>query len=147
MNIQINKPAPSFSGVDQDNQKHQLLDYAGSWLVLYFYPKDNTPGCTKEACSFQDNLGELKKHAQILGVSGDSVQSHLKFSQKFNLSFPLLSDPDHQIIDRFQANGLILPKRVTFLINPQGKIAKIYQKVNVNQHATQILEDLKKLAD
>jgi len=146
MNIQINEIAPFFLSLDQHGQKHQLSDYQGQWLVLYFYPKDNTPGCTKEACSFRDSLGELKKQAQILGVSGDSQESHLKFSEKFSLNFPLLSDPDKQIIQAYQADGVILPKRVTFLINPQGKIAKIYQKVNVNEHANQILKDLKDLS-
>ena len=94
--------APDFSLADQNGAVHTLKQYAGKWVVLYFYPKDDTPGCTKEACSFRDNLGAVtKKGAVILGVSGDSTASHRKFADKYDLPFPLLSDPDKAVINAY----------------------------------------------
>jgi peroxiredoxin Q/BCP len=138
----LNQTAPNFVALDQNGQTHTLEQYQGSWVLLYFYPKDNTPGCTKEACSFRDAYVELKKKLVLLGVSADSQASHQKFAQKFSLPFPLLVDDKKKIIQAYGADGLIMPKRVSFLINPQGKIFKIYEKVAVSEHAQQILNDL-----
>ncbi len=143
--------APQFSLPDQDGVVHSLSDYKGKWVVLYFYPKDDTPGCTKEACTFRD-LQETfnKKNAVIFGVSKDSVESHKKFSQKFKLPFPLLSDPSHEVISAYGAWGKkkFLGRefegimRNTYLINPQGEIEKTYEKVDPVKHIEEILADL-----
>jgi peroxiredoxin Q/BCP len=145
--------AAAFSLLDQDNKSHSLSNYYGKWVVLYFYPKDDTPGCTKEACEFRDRFEELQsKGIIILGVSKDSVASHKKFAEKYHLSFPLLSDETTETIKAYGAwNDHPLPmmshvKRMTFLINPEGEIVKEYPKVNPIGHAGQILEDLTKLA-
>lgn len=138
--LPIHTSAPAFELLDQDNKMHQLSDYLGKWVVLYFYPKDDTPGCTKEACNFRDSYQEfIKRGMVILGVSQDSVASHLKFASKYHLTFPLLSDPDKNMIKAYEAGGLI-SKRITYLINPQGLIAKSYDKVNPLTHAKQILD-------
>lgn len=144
--LKQDSPAPDFSALDQNNKKHSLSDYHGSWLVLYFYPRDNTPGCTKEACSFRDNYSQIQALASLLGVSSNTQSSHANFAQKYDLPFPLLADPDKKIINAYHADGLILPKRTTFIISPQGKIAKIYPKVTPADHAAQILKDLKDLS-
>ena len=120
-------------------------DYQDKWTLVYFYPKDFTPGCTTEACSFRDNYSDLSAKLTILGVSADSESSHEKFKQAHNLPFELVSDPNKTLIDSFGANGLLFPKRVSFLISPEGKIAKIYEKVDVSKHANQILSDIKTL--
>jgi peroxiredoxin Q/BCP len=143
--LQAGDIAPSFEAYDQNRELHDLEDYTGEWLVLYFYPKDDTPGCTTEACSFRDNLGEIQKHAVILGVSGDTVESHQKFADKHQLEFPLLSDTDNAIIDAYGANGLLFSKRVTFLISPEGMVEKVYPDVDPETHATEIIDDLKAL--
>lgn len=149
--LSVGTPAPAFSAPDQAGTLHSLADFHGSWLVLYFYPKDDTSGCTTEACSFRDNLSDLKaKGMYILGVSADSVDSHRAFATKNRLTFPLLSDPDKKIIHAYGAWG---PKnfmgkeydgilRMTFLIDPLGTIAKIYPKVMPEEHAKQIMKDL-----
>lgn len=139
---------------DQNGKIHSLSDYANRWVVLYFYPKDDTPGCTKEACSFRDSYHSLQKMgAQILGVSKDSVTSHKKFAEKFNLNFPILSDEDHKVISAYGAWGIKKfmgreyegTKRNTYLINPKGEIEKEYLGVDPLKHTTEIIEDLKKL--
>lgn len=144
-------PAPTFSLPDQDGLTHTLEQYKGKWVILYFYPKDDTPGCTKEACNFQANIHEFqKKNIQILGVSKDSVKSHKKFADKFHLTFPLLSDPQATTIKDYNAwgekkfmgrtfEGIL---RNTYLINPQGEIEKTYEKVNPLTHASDILKDI-----
>lgn len=146
--------APSFLLTDQHGKTHRLSDYAGQWLVLYFYPKDDTPGCTTEACSFRDEYQYIQSQgAQVLGISKDSVASHLKFAQKYNLNFPLLSDPDGEVIKAYGAwgkrsmygrtfEGII---RSTFIINPEGTIAKHYPKVTPKEHAVAIVKDLQQL--
>jgi peroxiredoxin Q/BCP len=151
----INKLAPDFSLPDQNGAIHTLSEYHGSWVVLYFYPKDDTPGCTKEACNFRDSLKELSELGiVVLGVSKDSVTSHKKFAEKYKLNFPILSDPDHQVIEQYGAwgekkfmgrtfMGII---RQTYLINPDGKIVKAYPKVNPTVHAQEILSDFKSLS-
>lgn len=146
--------AHNFALADQTGKIHKLYDYFGHWVVLYFYPKDNTPGCTKEACSFRDAYSEYQKRGvEIIGISKDSVASHKKFADKFSLSFTLLSDPDHQIIEKFGAWGKkkFLGKeydgifRNTVLINPKGEIVKEYKSVNPLTHSDEILKDLQDL--
>jgi len=123
-------------------RNHKLSDYRGDWVLLYFYPKDFTPGCIKEACSLRDNFEKLKGVVKILGVSADSVKSHKKFSEKYSLPFTLLSDSDRKVINLYGATGVVFAKRVSFLINSKGVIEKIYDKVDPKVHADQILSDL-----
>lgn len=152
--LSLNSKAPNFSAPDQNEKQHSLKDYKGKWVVLYFYPKDDTPGCTKEACNFRDTYHELQSMGVvILGVSKDSVESHKKFAQKYNLNFPILSDPEKEIIETYGAWGSKKfmgrqfegVKRITYLINPKGQIAKVYEKVNPLTHSKEIIEDLNKL--
>jgi peroxiredoxin Q/BCP len=142
--------APAFNLPDQSGKPHQLADYAGQWVVLYFYPKDDTPGCTKEACSFRDDMQQLEQlGAKVIGVSEDDTDSHAKFAQKYHLPFPLLADKDGSVANSYGALtnlGLIkFAKRYTFLIDPQGKIAKAYEKVDTSRHSQEIIADLKRL--
>lgn len=146
--LQIGDDAPSFTLNDAQGQTHYLSDYAGKYLVLYFYPKDDTPGCTKEACHFRDDMAQLEKlGAKVVGISVDSSQSHGRFAQKYHLPFPLLADTNGQVADSYHAltNFYVLKiaKRYTFLINPAGKIAKIYTSVDTSKHSQQIIDDLK----
>ena len=146
----IGQPAPSFELQDATQQTHALADYAGGWLVLYFYPKDDTPGCTKEACHFRDDLVALEKlGAKIVGVSVDDAGSHAKFAEKYHLPFTLLADVDGIVAQSYGALhdlGIAkIAKRYTFLIDPQGKIAKVYLKVDTSKHSQEIIEDLKAL--
>lgn len=137
--------APNFNLPDENGKIHNLSEYAGEWVLVYFYPKDFTSGCTKEACLFRDNFSKLQKLIQILGISADSENSHKKFSEKYGLPFTLLSDTAKNTIKEYEANGLIFAKRVSFLINPDGVIEKVYDKVNPEIHAQQILKDLSEL--
>ena len=149
------KPAPDFNLPDQDGQAHKLSDNRGRWVVLYFYPRDDTPGCTTEACSFRDQYDWLQQQGiTLLGVSKDSVASHRKFADKYNLHFPLLSDPEHKVIEAYGAwgrkkmmgrefDGTI---RQTFIIDPSGQIVKTYPKVTPKDHAVQIRNDIQALA-
>lgn len=150
------KQAPNFSLPDQDGVVRSLADFAGSWLIFYFYPKDDTPGCTKEACNFRDNTIEFQKRgAVIVGVSKDSVASHKKFAEKYRLSFPLLSDEKLEVIKAYNAWGekkfmgrtFAGVLRNTYLINRNGEIVKIYEKVNPLVHADEILRDIDTLND
>ncbi|MEK7511101.1 MAG: thioredoxin-dependent thiol peroxidase [Patescibacteria group bacterium] len=148
----IGKKAPEFTLQDQDGTPHALKDYRGRYVLLYFYPKDDTPGCTKEACALRDADPDFSKlDAVVLGVSADSVKSHKKFAEKYELKFPLLADEDKSVVNAYGVWG---PKkfmgreyegifRNSFLINPEGKIAKIYEKVKPEQHAAEVLADLK----
>ncbi len=145
MRLQVGDIAPSFELYDQHKELHDLEDYEGEWVILYFYPKDDTPGCTTEACNFRDNLAELQKQAVLLGVSADTAESHKKFDEKYNLEFPLLADPDKQVIESYGADGMIFPKRVTFLISPEGMIEKVYDNVDPDTHAAEIMADLRLL--
>ncbi|MDD4911122.1 MAG: peroxiredoxin [Sideroxydans sp.] len=147
----VGEPAPDFNLPDQNGESHQLKDFAGKWLVLYFYPKDDTPGCTQEACAFRDDLSKLSKlGAQVVGVSVDDGASHAEFAKKYHLPFPLLADKSTEVAARYGALmnfGLFkIAKRYTFLIDPQGKVAKVYQKVETSKHSTEIIEDLKQLS-
>ncbi len=148
--IVIGEDAPEFELPDQTGQLHSLEDYRDKWVVLYFYPKDETPGCTTEACEFRDNIFEFNKiNAQILGVSLDDVESHQKFAEHYSLPFPLLADVDGQAADAYGVKtrrlGMKFAKRQTFLIDPEGKIAKHYKKVQPATHSAQVLADLKDL--
>ena len=146
----VGEAAPDFNLPDQNGQMHSLQEYAGKWLVLYFYPKADTPGCTKEACAFRDDLHKLVAlDAQVVGISVDDSSSHAAFAKKYNLPFPLLSDKSTEVAERY---GVLLnlvfskvAKRYTFLIDPQGKINKVYDKVDTSRHSTEIIEDLKRV--
>lgn len=146
--------ATDFRLPDQDGTMHTLSQYKGSWVILYFYPKDDTLGCTKEACNFRDSSKDfLALGVTILGVSKDSVASHKKFAQKYHLTFPILSDESLETIKAYNAwgqkkfMGKVFEgiKRTTYLINPKGEIAKVYEKVNPLTHAEEILGELQKL--
>ncbi|MEO5628072.1 MAG: peroxiredoxin [Candidatus Saccharimonadales bacterium] len=148
------KSAANFSLQDQDGKTHSLNDYKGKWLVVYFYPKDDTPGCTTEACSFRDEYGYIQENgASVLGISKDSVASHKKFALKYSLNFPLLSDESLDTIKAYGAYGersmygrkFMGIIRSTFLINPEGEIVKEYPKVTPKDHAVQIVKDLQAL--
>ncbi len=146
--------APDFTLPDQNNKIHSLSDYKGKWVVLYFYPKDNTPGCIREACGFRDKTESLQKNnIVVLGVSRDSVASHKEFVKKYQLNFPLLSDPSLETIKAYKAFGIkqVMFKnfetviRKTFIIGPDGEIKKEYPKVDVLEHAEEVLEDVSQL--
>jgi len=142
--LKLGTAAPEFEAQDQNGIIHKLSYYKDKWVLLYFYPRDNTPGCTVEACSLRDNYSDFKKiDAIILGVSTDSVSSHDKFVQKYNLPFTLLADSEKKIIKAYEAGGLF--KRVSYLINPEGKIARVYEKVKPNEHASEVIRDLRAL--
>lgn len=148
--LKIGQSAPDFTLYDQHNVAHSLKQYRGKWVVLYFYPKDNTHGCTAQACSFRDNMNRIiHKKAVILGVSVDNNKSHVKFAEKYNIPFSLLSDTSKQVTRSYGAllNLLVIKvaKRQSFIINPNGDIAKIYKKVDPEQHVKQILLDLNNL--
>jgi len=150
--LKIGEDAPTFTLPDSQGNQVSLDDYKGKWAVLYFYPKDDTPGCTKEACQFRDDFKTLEAlGAKVIGISIDDSFSHQKFAEKYNLPFPLLSDASGEVADRYGAlnNFLVikLAKRYTYLINPQGKIAKIYLSVDTSKHSQEIIEDLKKLKE
>ena len=154
MELSINAQAPNFSLPNQDDAEISLQDFSGSWVVLYFYPKDKTPGCTKEACDFRDNLLELNGlSAVVLGVSPDSVKSHQSFIEKEKLNFTLLSDSNKNVLKAYGAWGLkkLYGKeyegviRSTFILNPQGKIAFMWKNVKVKGHIEAIKEKLKEL--
>lgn len=148
------KLAPDFTLPDQNGNDHTLSDYRGRWVVVYFYPKDDTPGCTKQACSFRDGREELERNnLTVLGISGDSVAQHKKFADKHNLNFTILSDPDKKAIEAF---GAYAPKKIfgkeflgihrnTYLINPEGNIVKEYRNVKPEDHAIQIIKDAMEL--
>ena len=145
MKLTEEEDAPFFEGVDQDGEMHSLEDYSGKNLLLYFYPRDNTPGCTKEACSIRDNFALFEENNIIVfGISYDSPSSHKKFSEKYNLPFILLSDSAKSVATLYNSKGLFMAKRNTFLINEEGKIFKIYKNVNVSTHTESILNDFSK---
>lgn len=149
--IQLNKKAPTFSLPDQDGVIHTLEQYKGKKVLLYFYPKDNTPGCTTEACQFRDDYKSLQELGLvILGVSADSVKSHKKFADKFTLPFPLLSDESHSVCEaygvwgpkKFMGIEYIGISRSSFLIDEKGNIAKIYEKVKPKDHSGEVSKDI-----
>ncbi len=134
--------APAWSGLDQDAQPLSSEMYKGKWLLLYFYPMDDTPGCTIEACGFRDSYASLSKRIAIVGVSADDSASHRKFADKFQLPFSLLADTSKKAISAYGANGLLFPKRVTFLIDSNNVIRKIYQGFDATYHAAEVAKDL-----
>ncbi len=149
--LNIGDLAPDFELSDQDGKTHKLSDYLGKKVVLYFYPKDNTPGCTKEACGFRDNFAEYRKNdIVILGVSKDSEKSHSKFAEKYSLPFTLLSDTDTTVAQAYGVWGLKKMmgreyygmNRVTYVIDEEGKVLRVYKKVKPDLHAAEILEDI-----
>lgn len=143
-------PAPEFALDDQAGKKHKLADYRGRWLVLYFYPKDDTPGCTREACEFRDDhLRYGKLDTDIVGISIDNSDSHATFAKKYSLPFPLLADPGGKVSSQygsyFSFGPLKYAKRHTFIIDPAGNIAKFYRSVKPATHSDQVLADLQAL--
>jgi peroxiredoxin Q/BCP len=140
--------APDFSLNDSDGQLTTLNDFKGTWLVLYFYPKDDTPGCTTEACSLRDNRDKLTNAgAEVVGISMDEPSAHEKFKTKYNLNFKLLSDPEKKVIEAYGAWGKKMfgregILRKTFLIDPNGTVVKVWGKVNPIGHGEQVLEEL-----
>ena len=148
--LAINDPAPAFTLKDQAGQAHALADYRGHWVVLYFYPKDDTPGCTTEACSFRDDIPQLRAlGVQILGVSVDDSESHARFADKYHLPFPLLADSSGQVASAYDSLWSLGPlrfaRRNTFIIDPQGRIAKIYRSVKPAGHSREIQHDIQEL--
>jgi len=148
--ISVGQQAPEFKLIDQYNKSHEISDYHGKWIVLYFYPKDDTPGCTKEACNFRDDILQLQElNAQVLGISMDDTKSHAKFAEKFGLPFPLLSDPDGSVAEIYGSLWSLGPikftKRNSFIIDTDGKLARIYRKVKPETHSEEVISDLKNL--
>ena len=147
----VGSMAPAFALPDQSGREVTLDGLRGKWLVLYFYPKDDTPGCTEEACSFRDDMAQLTAlGAQIVGVSVDDTASHAEFAKKHSLQFPLLADREGVVARRYGAYAdwklFRYAKRYTFLIDPQGKIAKTYLKVDTSKHSAEIIADLKQFS-
>ena len=146
-NLEVGDKAPNFILNDQNNQAHQLSDYEGRWVILYFYPKDDTPGCTTQACDFRDAVKRIiASRSVVFGLSLDSVESHKRFSDKNNLSFSLLSDEEgvaaksYDSLNNFM--GYKSAKRNTFIINPQGFLSRIYLSVDPKTHSQMVLNDL-----
>jgi peroxiredoxin Q/BCP len=143
MNLAVGAKAPDFSLPESNGTIRSLSEYLGKWVILYFYPKDDTPGCTKEACGFRDVVKEFTaKNAVVLGISKDSAASHQKFIQKYNLNFPLLSDDSKKVIQLYGAQGTLGTKRITYLIDPGGIIRKIYLQVDPVAHPAEIIKDI-----
>jgi thioredoxin-dependent peroxiredoxin len=152
--MEVGAAAPKFTAQDRSGKDISLEDFTDRWVVLYFYPKDNTPGCTTEAIEFSSKLAEFQSlNAQIIGISPDSIASHGKFITKYNLEILLLSDPEHQIAEQYQVwqlkkfmgkeyMGII---RSTFLIDPTGNIAQIWSNVRVKDHVEKVLVELKQI--
>ena len=147
------EPAPDFQGVDQHGQSVHLSGYRGQKVVLYFYPKDDTPGCTSEACNLRDNYQALKDHGfQVLGVSTDDAQSHEQFADKYSLPFRLIADPEMTIVQQYGVYGeknsfgqkKMGTKRTTFVVDEKGHIAHIFRQVKSDNHAQQILDKVLK---
>jgi thioredoxin-dependent peroxiredoxin len=148
----VGETAPDFSLKDQHGESRDMLAYRNRWVVLYFYPRDDTPGCTREACRFRDDYPAAKNlGAEILGISVDSSESHAAFAGKYGLPFPLLADTDGRVARQYGALWSLGPlrfaRRRTFIIGPRGKIEKIYRKVRPDTHSRQVLEDLRRLQE
>lgn len=146
--LEVGTPAPAFSAQDQDGKTHTLAQYRGKKIALYFYPKDDTPGCTKEACNLRDNYAALQAAGYVvLGVSTDDTTSHAKFATKFSLPFPLLADPEQQLVTAYQVwveknmygKKYMGTARVTYVIDEAGTVARVIDKVKTEDHAAQIL--------
>lgn len=152
--LKIGRKAPLFTLTDQDDLRQGLKQYLGTWVLLYFYPKDDTPGCTKEACMIADVYKDFKRlNVMVFGVSKDTTKSHKKFAEKYHLPFKLLSDPTMEMMDKY---GALVQKtmygkpvrgtnRISYLISPEGKIAQVYPNVDPATHAVELLADIKRL--
>jgi thioredoxin-dependent peroxiredoxin len=149
--LAVGTQAPEFTASDQDGKKHTLRDFRGKKVIVYFYPKDNTPGCTKEACAFRDNFAKFRQlNVEILGVSIDGEKSHQSFAQKYDLPFTLLADPDKRLVEAYGVWGekrlygktYMGTNRVTYLIDEIGKIAAVFPKVKPDKHAEELLSVL-----
>jgi peroxiredoxin Q/BCP len=141
------QPAPAFRLQDQNGHWQTPADHRGRWLVLYFYPKDFTPGCTTEVCTFRDDVLKLRKAgADVVGVSLDDVKSHADFARKYHVPFPLLSDADRKVAEAYgvltRRMGVHYATRTTFLIDPKGNVAKVYRDVDPQKNSAQVLADL-----
>ncbi|KZC17717.1 peroxiredoxin [Rhodanobacter sp. FW510-R12] len=144
---QAGDAAPAFRLQDQNGHWRTPADFHGHWLVLYFYPKDFTPGCTTEVCTFRDDIAKLRKAgAEVVGVSLDDVKSHAEFAAKYHVPFPLLSDADRSVATAYGVLsshlGMHYARRTTFLVDPQGKVAKVYVDVDPEKNSAQVLGDL-----
>ena len=153
--IEVGKKAPAFTLAADDGSQVKLANLQGRPVVLYFYPKDDTPGCTKEACAFRDRKAELEKlGAAVFGVSPDTVESHVKFRDKFELNFRLLADPDHTLAEKYGAwrekdmygKKSMGIQRSTYLIDAEGRVARVWQRVQVDGHDEDVLAAVKELA-
>lgn len=153
--LEINTKAPNFSLPDQNGKIHTLNDYKGKWVLIYFYPKDDTTGCTKEACMIRDNWPDFKQlDCVVLGISIDSVKSHDKFSTKYELPFTILSDENKEVVSlyevwqkkNFMGREYMGTLRTSYLINPDGNIAKVFGDVKPENHAVEVLEAIKSLS-
>lgn len=141
--LETNTKAPEFTLLNQDSISVSLSDFKGQYVLIYFYPKDDTPGCTKEACMITEAYDEFqKKGIVVLGVSTDSPERHMKFREKYNLPFTLLSDPDREAIQAYGAHGGLMTRRISYIIDPEGMIVKSYPKVDPATHALDILKDI-----
>jgi len=152
--LNIGDAAPAFSAADQYGETRTLSECKESWLLLYFYPKDDTPGCTTEACELRDNMNALRSHnIKVVGISADSVESHTKFSSKFALQFPLLADTSKEIIKAYGVWGeksmynktYMGILRTSFLIDPNGIVQKVYEKVKPEGHADMVIKDIQEM--
>ena len=143
MALSVGTKAPAFTVKDTQGNTVSLSDYTGKTVVLYFYPKDDTPGCTKEACSFRDNYAVYQdKDVVVFGVSGDDESSHQAFTEKFNLPFPLLADTNKSLMQSYDVDGGGYAKRITYIIDSSGTITQVYDSVNTATHAQDIIADL-----
>jgi thioredoxin-dependent peroxiredoxin len=147
--------APAFSGKDQNGNKVSLADFKGKKLVIFFYPEDDTPTCTEQACNLRDNYSLLKKNGfEVVGISPDDVQKHARYQEKFDLPFTLVADPDHKIIDKYEVWGeknmygrkYMGLFRTTYIVDEKGQIIKVFKKPRVRQHAEEIIEKTKALS-
>ena len=154
MKLSIGALAPNFTLPDQNDTPQSLADFRGEWILIYFYPKDDTPGCTKEACTIRDSFPEFKKlKLRVFGISADSVKKHKKFEEKYKLPFTLLADEEKKVLNaygvwakkKFMGREYMGILRNSFLIDPTGKIAKIYEQVKPSEHADEVLRDLTEL--
>ena len=147
--IEVGKKAPAFSLPDENGTKVSLSELAGQWVVLYFYPKDDTPGCTKEACGLRDRIAELKKdNVEVIGVSFDSAESHQQFIEKYKLNFPLVADTDGKVADAYGARagaGKNVDRRVSFLIGLDGKVAHVTDSPQADTHLNEMKDAVAKL--
>ncbi len=152
--LKLGRKAPAFKLLDQDNIEHSLKEVTGQWVLIYFYPKDDTPGCTKEACMIADIYKDFKRlKVTVFGVSKDTPKSHKKFTEKYNLPFTLLSDPTMEMMMKYGAfaekkmYGKVVrgTNRISYLVSPEGKIAKVYPEVDPANHALELLSDIKAL--